>query len=120
VEEEVPFEVGQVRAAGGDVEADLAGEGVPEPKGVGEVPEDGDLEVREGLRRPEPGVPGQLRGAGELRPDRPLHELRVELAELPTARSAAPVPAAPIMGVVTLPRPWASCRWSVADSPTSR
>src|SRR5215203_699877 len=82
VEQEVSFEVREVGAAGDDLQPDLAGQGVAETEGVGEVPEDGDLAVLEGLRRFQARVPGELRRAGELGPDRALHGFGVELAQL--------------------------------------
>src|SRR4051794_15048886 len=82
VEEEVPLEVREVGAADDDLQSDLAGEGVAEAQRVGEVPEDGDPAVLEGLRRFEACVPGEFRRTGELGPDRTLHGLGVELAQL--------------------------------------
>src|SRR5918994_1974577 len=82
VEEEVSFEVREVGATGDDLQPDLAGEGVAEAERVGEVPEDGDLAVLEGLRRFEACVPGEFRRAGQLGPDRTLHGFGVELAQL--------------------------------------
>src|SRR5215212_11654362 len=73
VEEEVPFEVRQIRPTGDDLQPDLAGKGVTETKGVGEVPEYGDPAVLERLRRFKPRVPRELRRAGQLGPDRTLH-----------------------------------------------
>src|SRR5918995_4323568 len=85
----------KVGPAGDDLKPDLAGKGVAEAKGVREVPEDGHPAVLEGLGRFQPSVPGELRRAGQLGPDRALHGLRVELAQFAyrpqgRARSGSP------------------------------
>src|SRR5215210_7296025 len=61
VEEEVPFKVREIGSAGGDLQPDLAGQGITEAQGVSKVTEYDDLAILERLGRFQPRVPRELR-----------------------------------------------------------